>query len=44
VVMSSIYSRGDVRTFGKAIQGFKPTVNASEEELRAIERARTTNE
>jgi hypothetical protein len=44
VVISSIYSRADTRTFGKAVQGFKPAVNASEEELRAIERARTTNE
>ncbi len=44
VVISSIYSRADTRTFGKAVAGFKLTVNASEEELRAIERARTTNE
>ena len=44
VVISSIYSRADTRTFGKGVQGFKPAVNASEEELRAIERARTTNE
>jgi Protein of unknown function (DUF4446) len=44
VVISSIYSRADTRTFGKAVQGYKPLVNASEEELRAIERARPTNE
>jgi Protein of unknown function (DUF4446) len=44
VVISSIYSRADTRTFGKVVAGFKLTVNASEEELRAIERARTTNE
>src|SRR5262249_49479102 len=44
VVISSIYSRADTRTFGKAVAGFKPTVNASDEELRAIDRARTTNE
>ena len=44
VVISSIYSRADTRTFGKAVQGFKPVVNASDEEVRAIERARTTNE
>jgi len=41
VVVSSIYSRADTRTFGKAVQGYKPAVNASEEELLAIERART---
>lgn len=40
VVISSIYSRADTRTFGKAIHGYKPAVNASEEELRAIELAR----
>ncbi|MBV8636825.1 MAG: DUF4446 family protein [Candidatus Eremiobacteraeota bacterium] len=44
VVISSIYSRADTRTFGKAVQGFKPAANASDEELRAIERARTKNE
>jgi hypothetical protein len=41
VVISSIYSRTDTRTYGKAVRGFKPAVNASEEELRAIERARS---
>ncbi len=41
VVISSIYSRADTRTFGKAVQAFTPAVNASEEELQAIERART---
>ena len=41
VVVSSIYSRADTRTFGKAVLGYKPAVNASEEELLAIERART---
>jgi hypothetical protein len=40
IVLSSIYSREDVRTFGKAVQGFKPTSNASAEELAAIEKAR----
>ncbi len=40
VVLSSIYSRADSRTFGKPVSGFKPTVQASEEELEAIERAR----
>ncbi|HTU71422.1 MAG TPA: DUF4446 family protein [Candidatus Baltobacteraceae bacterium] len=41
VVISSIYSRTDTRTYGKAVHGYKPAVNASEEELRAIERARS---
>jgi hypothetical protein len=40
VVLSSIYSRTDTRTFGKAVEQFKPAANASEEELTAIERAR----
>jgi hypothetical protein len=41
VVISSIYSRTDTRTYGKAVLGFKPAVNASDEELRAIDRARS---
>ena len=40
VVLSSIYSRTDTRTYGKAVERFKPAANASEEELTAIERAR----
>ncbi len=40
VVLNSIYSRSDTRTFGKPVAGFKPTVQASAEELEAIERAR----
>ena len=40
VVLTSIYSRDDTRTFGKPVAGFKPTVQASAEELEAIERAR----
>ncbi|HYL27937.1 MAG TPA: DUF4446 family protein [Candidatus Nitrosotalea sp.] len=40
VVLTSIYSREDTRTFGKPVAGFKPTVQASAEELEAIERAR----
>jgi hypothetical protein len=40
-VLTSIYSRTDTRTFGKPVAGFKPTVQASAEELEAIERART---
>jgi hypothetical protein len=41
VVITSIYSRDDSRTFGKPVAGFKPTVQASDEELEAIERARS---
>ncbi len=41
VVLSSIYSRSDTRTYGKAVARFKPAVAASEEELQAIERARS---
>ncbi len=41
VVITSIYSRADTRTFGKPVSGFKPTVHASAEELEAIEKART---
>jgi hypothetical protein len=40
VVVTSIYSRNDTRTFGKAVVGFRPVANASEEELRAIAQAR----
>ncbi len=40
VVLTSIYSREDTRTYGKPVAGFKPTVQASAEELEAIERAR----
>jgi len=40
VVITSIYSRDDSRTFGKPVEAFKPTVHASAEELEAIERAR----
>lgn len=40
VVLTSLYSRADTRTFAKAVSAFKPAANASEEELRAIERAR----
>jgi hypothetical protein len=41
VVLTSIYSRDDTRTFGKPVEGFRPTVQASTEELEAIERARS---
>jgi len=40
VVISSIYARNDSRTFGKAVSGYQPAANASEEELLAITRAR----
>jgi hypothetical protein len=40
VVLSSIYSREDTRTYGKAVAAFKPAQDPSEEELAAIERAR----
>jgi hypothetical protein len=40
VVLTSIYSREDSRTFGKPVEAFKPTVQASAEELEAIDRAR----
>ena len=42
VVLTSIYSRTDTRTYGKAVSGFKPAANASDEELRAIDQARRT--
>jgi|SRR5580692_1412693 hypothetical protein len=42
VVLTSIYSRTDTRTFGKPVASFKPTVHASSEELEAIDRARTS--
>ncbi|MGA8533222.1 MAG: DUF4446 family protein [Candidatus Tumulicola sp.] len=42
VLLSSIYSRDDTRTYGKAVSRFKPAANASEEELQAIERARSS--
>ena len=42
VVLTSIYSRADTRTFGKPVESFKPTVHASDEELEAIERARSS--
>jgi hypothetical protein len=42
VVLTSLYSRADTRTFAKSVTGFSPTANASEEEIRAIELARTS--
>ncbi len=41
VVLSSIYSREDTRTYGKAVAAFKPAADSSEEELAAIAKART---
>lgn len=41
VVLSSIYSRTDTRTFGKAVTQYKPHQDASVEELSAIQRARS---
>jgi len=41
VVVNSIYSRTDTRTYGKLVHAYKPAVSASNEELLAIERART---
>jgi hypothetical protein len=40
VVLSSIWSREETRTYGKAVSGFKPAQDPSEEELAAIARAR----
>ncbi len=40
-VVTSIYSRDGTRTYGKPVTAFKPTVQASPEELEAIERARS---
>ncbi|MDQ2872400.1 MAG: DUF4446 family protein [Candidatus Eremiobacteraeota bacterium] len=41
VVLSSIYSRTDTRTFGKAVEKFTPLVQASQEELDAIAKTRS---
>jgi hypothetical protein len=40
VVLSSIYSRADTLTYGKAVDRYVPRTNASAEELAAIEQAR----
>ena len=40
VVLSSIYSREDTRTYGKAVTGFRPAQDPSEEELAAIAKTR----
>ncbi|HTW83558.1 MAG TPA: DUF4446 family protein [Candidatus Sulfotelmatobacter sp.] len=41
VVLSSIWSREETRTYGKAVTAFKPAQDPSEEELAAIAKART---
>ncbi|BDE06428.1 hypothetical protein WPS_17040 [Vulcanimicrobium alpinum] len=40
VVLTSIYSREDTRTYGKGVTAFKPATDPSEEELAAIAKAR----
>ena len=41
VVLTSIYSREETRTYGKGVEAWSPTQGASDEEKRAIERARS---
>jgi hypothetical protein len=41
VVITSIYSREETRTFGKAVRKFVPQQDASKEENQAIAMART---
>jgi hypothetical protein len=43
VVLSSIYSREDTRTYGKSVSAFKPAQDPSEEELAAIAKARAVS-
>jgi len=43
VVISSIFSREDTRTFGKAVNAFEPRQEASKEELSAIALARDSS-
>jgi len=40
VVLSSIYSREETRTYGKAVNAFRPAQDPSDEELAAIAKAR----
>ncbi len=40
VVLTSIYSREETRTYGKAVEKFQPAVDASREERAAILKAR----
>ena len=41
VVLTSIYSREETRTYGKAVEKFQPAVDASREERAAILKARS---
>jgi hypothetical protein len=41
VVLTSIYSREETRTYGKAVEKFQPAVDASREERAAIMKARS---
>jgi hypothetical protein len=43
VVLTSIYSREDTRTYGKAVSAFKPAQDPSDEELAAIAKARAVS-
>ncbi|MGH7684254.1 MAG: DUF4446 family protein [Vulcanimicrobiaceae bacterium] len=40
VVLNSLYSREETRTYGKAVKGFTSVVDASREEREAIDAAR----
>lgn len=40
VVISSIYSRTDTRTYGKQVKNYVPVVHASDEELAAVAQAK----
>ncbi len=40
IVLTSIYSRTDTRTYGKAVTKFVPNGTASQEELQAIQKAK----
>ncbi len=42
VVLNSIYSRVDTRTYGKSVRGFRCESNASDEEIAAIEQAKAS--
>lgn len=43
VVLSSIYSREETRTYGKSVTAFKPAQDPSDEELAAIAKARAAS-
>lgn len=44
VVLSSIYSREETRTYGKGVKGYASVVDASREERAAIEAARSATQ